>query len=73
MANGLRCATAGRSTPSTSGTIAAATRSAARPTNWLWPAGGWADDEPTVNAMIGDNVGDRDDAEVLADQIENAK
>jgi hypothetical protein len=35
--------------------------------------GGWADDEPTVKAMIGDNIGYGDDLESLAEQIESAK
>jgi hypothetical protein len=34
---------------------------------------GWKDDEPTVNAMMGHNVGDADDIDVLRDQIESAK
>jgi len=34
---------------------------------------GWADDDPTVVAMMGHNVGDTDDIETLADQIESAK
>src|SRR5580765_3213276 len=35
--------------------------------------GGWSDDEPTVKAMIGDNIGYGDDLASLADQIESAK
>jgi hypothetical protein len=35
--------------------------------------GGWADDEPTVNSMIGDNIGYSSDLENLAEQIESAK
>lgn len=34
---------------------------------------GWSDDEPTVKAMIGDNVRDTDDLTLLADQIEAAR
>lgn len=35
--------------------------------------GGWADDEPTVNAMLGHNVGYTDDLQNLSEQIESAK
>jgi hypothetical protein len=34
---------------------------------------GWADDEPIVQTMMGHNVSDTDDLEILADQIEAAR
>ena len=34
---------------------------------------GWADDDPTVAAMLGHNVGDLDDYETLKDQIDSAE
>jgi hypothetical protein len=35
--------------------------------------GGWTDDDPTVASMIGHNVGEADEAIMLADQIASAK